>query len=152
MNFANVSAAVCSGMTYVAVYVLGLGGDEWLKLILAEETTGWQLKNTLKTLTSIPRRQQHLIVGERLLASSDTLRGSSAEIHLTLVVSQPSCSFCGGQKKLRRCSGCNDAYYCNPVCQLFDWQRGHELACRDRELGHREESGATCEAARIILC
>jgi hypothetical protein len=141
MNFANVSAAVCSGMSYVTVCVLDLGGDERLKLILAEETTGWQLKNALKTLTGIPRRQQHLIVGERLLASSETLGSSSEEISLTLIVGQPSCSCCGGQQKLRRCSGCNDVYYCNPICQLFDWQQGHELARRSHTLGHQGESG-----------
>ena len=124
------SAAVFEAqMDYVTVRVQSLPGDERLTLVLDKDATCWDIKNALKTLIGVPRRQQHLVLGERVLATSDKLGCNSEEIILTLIVVKPSCSYCGSQQKLRRCAGCNGAYYCGPICQLFDWQRGHELAC-----------------------
>ncbi|PNH06455.1 hypothetical protein TSOC_007110 [Tetrabaena socialis] len=45
-----------------------------------------------------------------------------------------TCAVCGVEgmagKKLRLCSGCRDARYCSPACQLLAWKAGHKTACR----------------------
>ena len=117
-------------MDGVTIHVQSLPGDVLLTLVLYKGATCWDLMNALKTLLCVPRRRQRLLLGERVLGTADKLGCSTTgEITLTLIVVEAACSYCRAKHNLRRCSGCNDVYYCGPICQLFDWQRGHELAC-----------------------
>lgn len=38
---------------------------------------------------------------------------------------------CGQMKKMKKCSGCEKAYYCSPECQKADWKR-HKAECRSK--------------------
>ena len=116
-------------MDCVTIHAQSLSGDGLLTLVLYKGATCWELKNALKTLLRVPRRRQRLVLGERVLGTAEKLGCHTGEITLTLIVFKAACSYCRTQHSLRRCGGCNDVYYCGPICQLFDWQRGHELAC-----------------------
>ena len=67
-------------MDYVTVRVQSLPGDERLTLVLDKDATCWDIKNALKTLIGVPRRQQHLVLGERVLATSDKIGCSSEKL------------------------------------------------------------------------
>ena len=122
-------------MSQVTVRVIGLA-EEWFTLALPGETTIWQLQRNIRALRGIPRKLQRMLVGERMAAPGDTLASFAADpLTVTVVHSEPSCAHCGTRSlSLRRCSRCNDAYYCSPICQSFDW-REHQLTCRSHLLG-----------------
>ena len=122
-------------MSQVTVRVVGLA-QEWFTLLLPRDTTIWQLKKLARALRCIPRRMQRMLVGERLAAAGDTLASFAVDpLTVTVVQSAPSCAHCSSSSlTLRRCSNCNDAYYCGQLCQPFDW-RGHQLTCRSYAVG-----------------
>ena len=121
-------------MARVTVRVQTLG-EEWLALALPKEITAWQVKTMVRSVRGTPRRRQHLLAGDRFVTSAETLMSFAADVvELTLVVCDPTCAGCGvGQRRLRRCSGCNDVYYCDRSCQQMYWQE-HKRACRGCEL------------------
>ncbi|KAJ6468518.1 hypothetical protein C8R47DRAFT_1325784 [Mycena vitilis] len=41
----------------------------------------------------------------------------------------------------RRCSGCEEAYYCSIDCQAADWRAGHHESCHELSLARRERFG-----------
>ena len=122
-------------MSQVTVQFVGLA-QEWFTLLLPRDTTIWQLKKLVKGLRGIPTRMQLILVGNRLAAAGETLASFAADpVNVTVVQSEPSCANCGVRKlTLRRCSSCNDAYYCGQLCQSFDWQ-SHQLTCSSCAVG-----------------
>ena len=122
-------------MSQVSVRVVGLA-QEWFTLALPSDTTIWQLKKLVRALRCIPRRVQRMLVGQRLVAAGETLASFSVDpLTVTVVQSEPSCAHCGIRNMtLRRCSSCNNVYYCGQLCQSFDWQ-GHQVTCRSYAVG-----------------
>ena len=122
-------------MSQVSVRVVGLA-QEWFTLLLPRDTTIWQLQKLVRALRGIPTRMQRMLVGDSLAAAGDTLASFAADpVTVTVVQSEPSCAHCGVRKlTLRRCSSCNNVYYCGQLCQSFDWQ-GHQLTCRSYAVG-----------------
>ncbi|XP_060083307.1 uncharacterized protein LOC132562576 [Ylistrum balloti] len=50
------------------------------------------------------------------------------------------CGFCGKKPlSLRRCSGCQQVYYCSTVCQRDDWRGSHKVKCKD--IQNRKQTG-----------
>ena len=133
MTGAYVAQPFCS-MEGVRVHVMFISGDACMTLTLSRQTTIWHLKTLVRALRYIPRKLQQLVVGERVAVAGDTLGSFSADpLVVTLVQSMPACAFCSDHgHKLKRCGGCNDAYYCGPLCQTFDWPR-HRIACRSKD-------------------
>ena len=129
------------------VRVLGLSG-ECFALEHPCETAIWELKSVLRALRGTPRRRQRLLVGQKVAGAAETLGSFSGDsVVVTLVQSEPACAFCGARTDaLRRCSGCNDVYYCGPLCQSFHWAR-HKLTCRSRSARHVPKSQITKRSA-----
>ena len=117
-------------MGSVRVHVMHISGGECLMLTLSRGNTIWQLKGLVRALRYIPRKLQQLLVGERFASAGDTLGSFSADpLVVTLVQSMPACAFCSDPgHNFKRCGGCNDVYYCGPLCQTFDWPR-HRTGC-----------------------
>ena len=122
-------------MSQVSVRVVGLA-QEWFTLLLPRDTTIWQLKKLVRALRCIPTKMQRMLVGDSLAAAGDTLASFAADpVTVTVVQSEPNCAHCGIRNMtLRRCSSCNNVYYCGQLCQSFDW-RGHQLTCRSYAVG-----------------
>ena len=121
-------------MGSVRVHVMHISGGECLMLTLSRGNTIWQLKGLVRALRYIPRKLQQLVVGERVAVAGDTLGSFSADpLVVTLVQSMPACAFCSDRgHKLKRCGGCNDVYYCGPLCQTLDRPR-HRIARRSND-------------------
>ena len=133
MTGAYVAQPFCS-MEGVRPHVMFISGDACMTPTLSRQTTIWHLKTLVRALRYIPRKLQQLVVGERVAVAGDTLGSFSADpLVVTLVQSMPACAFCSDHgHKLKRCGGCNDVYYCGPLCQTFDWPR-HRNACRSND-------------------
>ena len=133
MTGAYVAQPFCS-MEGVRVHVMFISGDACMTLTLSRQTTIWHLKTLVRALRYIPRKLQQLVVGERVAVAGDTLGSFSADpLVVTLAQSMPACAFCSDHgHKLKRCGGCNDVYYCGPLCQTFDWPR-HRIVCRSND-------------------
>ena len=129
MTGAYVAQPFCS-MESLRVHVMFISGDACMTLTLSRQTTIWHLKTLVRALRYIPRKLQQLVVGGRVAVAGDTLGSFSADpLVVTLVQSMPACAFCSDRgHKLKRCGGCNDVYYCGPLCQTFDWPR-HRIVC-----------------------
>lgn len=37
------------------------------------------------------------------------------------------------ERALRQCSGCSNAYFCDPVCQRIAWRHGHKESCHEQQ-------------------
>ncbi|XP_033760710.1 uncharacterized protein LOC117342620 isoform X2 [Pecten maximus] len=54
---------------------------------------------------------------------------------------EKKCGYCGRNTlSLRRCSSCQDVYYCSTVCQHEDWRGQHKVRCK--EIQKRKETGS----------
>ena len=137
----NVCRAAGLRMSRVTVRLVGIA-EEWFTLDLPSDTTIWQLQTNIRALRGIPRKLQRMLVGERLAAAGDTLASFAVDpVTVTVVQSEPSCAHCGTRNlTLRRCSSCNNVYYCGQLCQSFDWRR-HQLTCRSYAAGVLNDSG-----------
>ncbi|KAJ7055858.1 hypothetical protein C8F01DRAFT_1157925 [Mycena amicta] len=40
------------------------------------------------------------------------------------------CGFLGDKRGLKRCAGCQDAWFCSRECQKVDWDNGHRKNCK----------------------
>ena len=122
-------------MSSVKVGVVSFSGQEWFTLQLPRETTIWQLKKLVRTLRGVPKKSQNFDIAGRLAAAEQTLSSFSVDPGvMTLVQSKPSCAFCRAPAvKLKRCSGCDEVYYCGPLCQTFYWPRAsNRMLCGNR--------------------
>ena len=111
---------------HMAVSIVGLT-VVLIELSMPSSTTFWDLKHAIKVALGIQKRDQKLFVG---LDAVDLRKSLVVTIprenhcYVTLVRESAQCQHCGtGSVRLKRCSGCNGAYYCGPVCQQIDWQR-----------------------------
>ena len=119
-----ITAAVCSSMEVVSVR--RLSGEQ---LRLEGPTTGstcWDVKGWIKSSAGIPKHSQHLFVNGTRALANDMIYG---HMDIVLIVSNAVCASCGCGEKLKRCSGCNEAYYCNAACQRSHW-KSHKRNCR----------------------
>ena len=118
------SAAIYAGMEVVSVR--RLSGEQ---LRLEGPTTGstcWDVKGWIKSSAGIPKHSQHLFVNGTRALANDMIYG---HMDIVLIVSNAVCASCGCGGKLKRCSGCNDEYYCGTACQRSHW-KSHRRNCR----------------------
>ena len=111
--------------TQLLVNIVGLEGP-LCELLMPASATFWNLKQWIKIALGIRKREQRLLVG---LDWTDP-RGSLGAVFphaqkccVTLVRAPVHCQRCGADADLKRCAGCNDAYYCGWSCQTADWQQ-----------------------------
>ena len=108
------------------VTIVGLRGI-LCELSMPTSTTFWDLKHAIKAALGIQKRDQRLFVGLDAVDLRKSLVVTiprESHCYVTLVRESAQCQHCGtGSVRLKRCSGCNGAYYCGPVCQQIDWQR-----------------------------
>ena len=107
------------------------------------------LKSEIKRSLRIAKRAQHLLVdGSRAMPREMLGRYATDDAFgVTLVVAPAVCGFCGeGGVRLKRCSGCDDIYYCSASCQRNDW-RAHKLVCRSLLAPGKEN--ARCCLSRV---
>ena len=85
--------------------------------------------NAIKKQFGIPRGEQRLALGTETLRPMARL--PHGELFLVLTRAPIFCQGCGfkqADKKLRVCSGCYNARYCDEACQRKDWVR-HKPDC-----------------------
>ena len=111
-----------------------LSGAE-LRLKLQSGSTFWDVKDLIQSSTDIPKRCQNLF-NNGLRASSNEVIDGHKEV--TLIVSKAVCACCGFDGKLKRCSVCNDEYYCDTACQQIHWKY-HKVNCRSTFQGNTEQ-------------
>ena len=109
-----ITAAVCSNMEVVSVRMFS--GDE-LKYEGPIGSTIWDLKGWIRASAGIPKRTRAL--------ANDMIYG---HMDIALIVSSAVCASCGCDGKLKRCSGCNEEYYCGTACQRRHW-KSHRRNC-----------------------
>ena len=117
-------------MAFVRVRVLLLSGEP-CEFLLPRTATFWELRDRIKAARRVPKSWQKLLVGALRARSGETLScysSAAGRLEVTLVVSRPACDFCGSEARCRRCSGCDDAYYCCPECQTSHWKT-HRRDC-----------------------
>ena len=111
--------------SHMAVSIVGLSGI-LCELSMPTSTTFWDLKRAIKAALGIQKREQKLLVGLDAVDLRWSLVRALRASHccVTLVRASAQCQHCGtGAVRLKRCSGCNGAYYCSPACHQIDWQR-----------------------------
>ncbi|KAJ7766219.1 hypothetical protein B0H16DRAFT_1793316 [Mycena metata] len=71
-----------------------------------------------------------------LVRERSTLRKNFAGTELQGACDNMACGVISLRPTLKRCSGCQSAYYCSRECQIADWHRGkHRNICSDRRFG-----------------
>ncbi len=126
-------------MALVRVRVQLLSGER-CDFLLPGTATFWELRDRIKAELRVAKSWQKLLVGAVRARSGETLSrycSAAGLLEVALVVSRPACHCCGSDASCRRCSGCDDAYYCSAACQRSHW-RAHRPTCRGRladELG-----------------
>ena len=110
----------------MAVSIVGLRGI-LCELSMPSSTTFWDLKHAIKAALGIQKREQTLFVGVDAVDLRKSLVVTiprENHCYVTLVRESAQCQHCGTESvRLKRCSGCNGAYYCGPAYQQIDWQR-----------------------------
>ncbi|KAJ7062791.1 hypothetical protein C8F01DRAFT_1135262 [Mycena amicta] len=90
------------------------------KKILAENS-GWQPSDTWIEFVTVAEERLALISGFDLSAVSKACDNIQ-------------CGLIARKNQFKRCSECQDAYYCSEGCQLADWKRGdHRKVCHKRQ-------------------
>ena len=120
--------------TVLQVEVRTMGGDVLLESFADPLATILDLKRRIARQRQCNKRAFTLVVGGEVARAraplADALDGA-----VWLVTTPTCCRHCGSERALRRCDGCDEAYYCRRrSCQWHDWQR------------HRAEDG--CRATR----
>ena len=126
-------------MAQVCVHTLS--GQRW-RFECPSGSTFKDLKSHIKRSLHIAKRMQHLLVdGSRVMPHEMLDRyATDNAFGVTLVVAVAVCGFCETSGvPLKRCSGCDDVYYCSASCQRNDW-RDHKLICRNLPAPGRDES------------
>ena len=85
--------------------------------------TVWEVKRSIKESIGVPRRQQRLVEGTRVLGNHEVIRH---ECTLTLTLSS-TCHVCG-LDATKSCSRCFSVCDCSESCQGSDC-KGHKLQC-----------------------
>ena len=121
-------------MAFVRVRVLLLSGEP-CDFLLPVTATFWELRERIKAERRVPKSWQRLLVGAARARSGESLSrycSAAGRLEVTLIVSRPACDCCGSEAS-RRCSGCDDAYYCSAACQRLHWKT-HRRDCRRSRL------------------
>ena len=116
-------------MAQVCVHTLS--GQRW-RFECPNGSTFKDLKLEIKRSLHIAKRMQHLLVdGSRVMPLEMLDRYATDDAFgVTLVVALAVCGLCGeGGVPLKRCSGCDDVYYCSASCQKHDWKDRKQI-CR----------------------
>ena len=140
------SAAIYAGMEVVSVR--RLSGEQ---LRLEGPTTGstcWDVKGWIKSSAGIPKHSQHLFVNGTRALANDMIYG---HMDIVLIVSNAVCASCGCDGKLKRCSGCDEAYYCNTACQRSHW-KSHKRNCRPLSPSLRGRCGQSQQTVVDYVC
>ena len=114
------------------VCVHTLSGQRWC-FECPNGSTFKVVKFHTKRSLHIAKRMQHLLVEGSWVTPREMLDhyATNDAPGVTLVVAPAVCGFCGERgAQLKRCSGCDDAYYCSASCQRNDW-RDHKKIGRN---------------------
>ena len=99
---------------------------------LPSSTTLFDLRWAMQAKFGIRPRCQRFVTGTTMAARSAPLSHYGKEnLEFMIIASQPACHTCGLTTKLRRCGGCNDAYYCSTTCQAQHWPEHRSYCKRD---------------------
>jgi hypothetical protein len=78
--------------------------------------------------TSLPRRDGAQAFGEKLWTYYNSRK---MVVQMKQTSLEKECFCCGASGQLKKCSGCDIAYYCSTECQRKNW-REHKKLCRER--------------------
>ena len=135
LNWQSNNSCLCTREEYFSmaqVCVHTLSGQRW-RFECPSGSTFKDLKSHIKRSLHIAKRTQHLLVDGSRVMPHEMLDHYAADdaLGVTLVVAPAVCGLCGeGGAPLKRCSGCDHAYYCSASCQRSDW-RDHKQICRN---------------------
>ena len=126
MRLGSNQSEIMSEEGYVLVTIVGVHGI-WCEFPMLSSSTFWDLKYLIKEVLHVQKRDQKLFLGFHevdLRWSLGATMSCERQCCVTLVREPARCEHCGARAgRLKRCSGCNDAYYCSAACQKTDWQR-----------------------------
>ena len=90
----------------------------------------------MRTRFGVRPRCQRFVTGTSVASRSTPLSHYGKEhLEFMIIASEPVCQTCGVAGKLRRCGGCNDAYYCSTTCQAQHWPVHRPHCQRDLPAG-----------------
>ena len=131
----------------VQVWFSTLSGDQ-CSWCLPVSATLFDIRRAVQTRFGVRPRCQRFVTGTSVAARCAPLsRYGKEDLEFMIVASEPACQTCGVSGKLRRCGGCNDAYYCSTTCQAQHWPE-HRSHCK-RDLPTGALSG---ELQRLLEC
>ena len=111
---------------YVLVTIVGVHGM-LCEFPMLSSSTFWDMKCLIKEVLHVQKRDQKLLLGLQEVDLRWSLGATTScenQCCVTLVREPAQCQHCGTRAgRLKRCSGCNDAYYCSATCRKIDWQR-----------------------------
>ena len=135
----------------VQVWFSTLSGDQCSWRIPASATL-FDLRRAVQTRFGVRPRCQRFVAGTSVAARSAPLsRYGKDHLEFMIVASEPTCQTCGVARRLRRCGGCNDAYYCSTTCQAQHWPvhrpplpTGPPCGCAGRRMMRAAERRTEC--------
>jgi len=96
-------------------------------------------------MTGVSEKQQPVRRGDVILTSTPFAYVLKEQFKGQL------CDYCLLKKKLQRCTGCNQAWYCSPACQRGEWLwHKHECKCL-KKVYPRMPTATTRLMARLIF-
>ena len=123
-------------MTGVAqVWFNTVSGDQ-CSWCLPASVTLFDLRRAVRTRFGVRSRCQRFVAGASVASRCAPLSCYGKEqLEFLIVAAEPTCQTCGVAGKLRRCGGCNDAYYCSTTCQAQHWPVHRPHCQRDLPAG-----------------
>ncbi|RDB24200.1 hypothetical protein Hypma_008655 [Hypsizygus marmoreus] len=134
----NLINVVCRYLVYVSVLrpvmrTINKLDLDHMERDIAKEGPFWEAWTKLKEVTD-----------ERLLVAGS---------RISKRCSYDECDRMDIMGDFKRCSGCEDATYCSPICQKLDWtDKRHRTYCKKTQTSHREGKGVELSQEDYAFC